>query len=59
MTKFEKNELLALIKDYGNLNIIYNNAETESDSFGTCFWEMKDMLFDKIKTLIDNISINQ
>lgn len=59
MTKFEKNELLALIKDYGNLNIIYNNAETESDGFSDCFWEMKDMIFDKIKTLIDSISINQ
>ena len=59
MTNFEKNELLALIKDYGNLDIIYNNTETESDGFGACFWEMKDMLFNKIKTLIDSISINQ
>ena len=59
MTDFEKNELLALIEDYGNLDIIYNNAETRSDGFSDCFCELKDMLFNKIKQLIDNIGINQ
>ncbi len=59
MTNFEKNELLALIKDYGNLDIIHNNAEAVSDGFSDCFCELKDMLFDKIKQLIDNIDINQ
>ena len=56
MSNYDKNELLALIKDYGNLENIYNNSDIQSDGFGTYFWDIKDKLFEKIEEIISKLN---
>jgi hypothetical protein len=53
---YNKEELLASIKDYGSFDIFYNSIEHESDNFENVFWEMKDNLFEKIKKLIEELT---
>jgi hypothetical protein len=52
---FNKQELLASIKDYDSFDDFYDSINHESDNFVEVFWEMKDRLFERIKERIDTL----
>lgn len=54
MTNFEKNELLALIEDYGNINEFFNQCK--SDTSGDYILKLKEDMYEKIKELINKIN---